>query len=292
MSLLSLNELTNLDAKVVKYKRSWCYLRKISRPKVEITRALLLEVKKIKDLQHDHITRFIGICLDPGRHFIFVEFCQKGSLQDLLENKAIELETSFKHHLIHDIIKGMLFIHGSEIKCHGRLTSANCVVDSRFTLKLTDFGVPSLHHAHALFHSEEAYYKKQMWRAPELQVSYQSHLGGNLEPEGTQKGDVYSFAVIVQEILYRQGVFYLTSEDREIGFRQSRQLAGAGEGLVEADMTYRQIFDKIKFGLRPSLESFVCSREIIELLKRCWCVTIVDRPDFNVINVIMRKTTK
>jgi hypothetical protein len=32
----------------------------------------------------------------------------------------------------------------------------------------------------------------------------------------SQKGDVYSFAIIVQEILYRKGVFYLTDEDKEI----------------------------------------------------------------------------
>jgi len=38
----------------------------------------------------------------------------------------------------------MSYLHGSDIKSHGNLKSSNCVVDSRFVLKLTDFGLPSL----------------------------------------------------------------------------------------------------------------------------------------------------
>jgi len=30
-----------------------------------------------------------------------------------------------------------------------------------------------------------------------------------------QKGDVFSYAVIVQEILYRKGVYYLTDDDKK-----------------------------------------------------------------------------
>lgn len=110
-------------------------------------------------MQHDHITRFIGICLEPNRQFIFNEFCQKGSLQDLIKNPTIQLETSFKEHLMNDIIKGMLFIHSSEIKYHGNLTSANCVVDSRFTVKITDFGLHMLRSN--IYDNESMYYRSE-----------------------------------------------------------------------------------------------------------------------------------
>ena len=49
--------------------------------------------------------RFTGVCLDPGHEYILTEYCQKGSLQDILENDQIDLDAMFKHSLVLDIIK-------------------------------------------------------------------------------------------------------------------------------------------------------------------------------------------
>jgi len=38
----------------------------------------------------------------------------------------------------------MQHIHNSQIGSHGNLKSSNCVVDSRFICKITDFGLPTL----------------------------------------------------------------------------------------------------------------------------------------------------
>ena len=39
----------------------------------------------------------------------------------------------------------MYYIHTSPIEVHGRLTSSRCVIDSRFVLKITGFGLKSIH---------------------------------------------------------------------------------------------------------------------------------------------------
>ncbi len=41
----------------------------------------------------------------------------------------------------HYFFQGLQYLHGSVLSVHGRLSSSNCTIDSRFVLKLTDFGL-------------------------------------------------------------------------------------------------------------------------------------------------------
>lgn len=43
----------------------------------------------------------------------------------------------------------MCYLHSSELRSHGGLKSSNCVVDSRFVLKIADFGLRSLRNNHS-----------------------------------------------------------------------------------------------------------------------------------------------
>ncbi len=49
----------------------------------------------------------------------------------------------------------MLYLHASSLGSHGRLTSSNCLVDSRFVVKITDFGLPTFYSRHALSYQYE-----------------------------------------------------------------------------------------------------------------------------------------
>ncbi|CAF1276151.1 unnamed protein product [Rotaria sp. Silwood1] len=251
------------------YKSSVVALKRFYKTKLETTRALQLEMQ---DLTHDHIARFIGICIDPKHQYIVTEYCPKGSLQDILENEEIKLDTMFKHSIMHDIVKGMQHIHNSQIGSHGNLKSSNCVVDSRFICKITDFGLPTLRtntnrgSPPAGVVKDFAFYKSRLWTAPELLRD------PNPPAAGTVKGDVYSFGIIVQEIQLRNGPFYL----------RDRQLEPA------------EIVESVKAGslLRPSIEVGECNIEIGQLMKRCWLEDPNERPDFTGIRQIMRRINK
>ena len=52
----------------------------------------------------------------------------------------------------------------------------------------------------------------KLWTAPEILVQREKE--SNTFVPGTQEGDVYSFAIIVQEILYRQGPFYVCEDNQ------------------------------------------------------------------------------
>ena len=58
------------------------------------------------------------------------------------------------------------------------------------------------------------FFSALLWTAPELMVAQRtSGVGVSM---GTQKGDVYSFAIILHEILYRAGLFHCFKDDDPI----------------------------------------------------------------------------
>ncbi|XP_073873208.1 atrial natriuretic peptide receptor 2 isoform X7 [Macaca fascicularis] len=242
-------------------------IKHVNKKRIELTRQVLFELKHMRDVQFNHLTRFIGACIDPPNICIVTEYCPRGSLQDILENDSINLDWMFRYSLINDLVKGMAFLHNSIISSHGSLKSSNCVVDSRFVLKITDYGLASFRST-AEPDDSHALYAKKLWTAPEL-------LSGNpLPTTGMQKADVYSFGIILQEIALRSGPFYL-------------------EGL---DLSPKEIVQKVRNGqrpyFRPSIDRTQLNEELVLLMERCWAQDPAERPDFGQIKGFIRRFNK
>lgn len=84
---------------------------------------------------------FAGWLADPIRTAMVFEYCSRGSLQDVLIMDDIKLDWSFRLSLLTDLVRGMRYLHSSAMRIHGSLTSRNCVVDARWVLKVTDYGL-------------------------------------------------------------------------------------------------------------------------------------------------------
>ncbi|KAM4663333.1 atrial natriuretic peptide receptor 1 [Discoglossus pictus] len=263
-SLLTTEGQFQVYAKTAYYRGNIVAVKHINRKRIELTRKVLFELKHMRDVQNEHLTRFVGSCIDPPNICIVTEYCPRGSLQDILENESITLDWMFRYSLINDIVKGMLFLHNSVIGSHGSLKSSNCVVDSRFVLKITDYGLASFR---CPLDSEDshAYFAKKLWTAPELLRMEDP------PPQGTQKGDVYSFGVILQEIALRNGVFYTDSVEY------------SPKEIIE------QVRSQEKPYFRPSTNLYCHIQELGQLMQRCWAEDPLERPDFNQIKMMLRK---
>ncbi|AWP17362.1 putative heat-stable enterotoxin receptor-like [Scophthalmus maximus] len=204
-----------------------------------------IELNALLQIDYDTLTKFYGtVKFDQGVFGVF-EYVERGSLRYVLNDKISYPEETFmdwefKISIMYDIAKGMSYLHTSDIQVHGRLKSTNCVVDNRMVVKITDFGCNS-------FLSPG----KDLWTAPE-----------HLRKDGTsQKGDVYSFGIISQEIVLRKSTFY------------TEGCSDRAEKLTRVKMSY----------FRPDLNFETASEkeaEVYSLIKSCWDEDPEKRPDF------------
>lgn len=229
------------------------------RKTIDIQRETKKEMKIMREMHHDNINQFIGACLQPDCIILVTEYCAKGSLQDILENDVIQLDHMFIASLVFDLIKGMIFLHESDLKVHGNLKSSNCVVTSRWILKVTDFGLHDIHRAaEAKSPMDYKYYKNLLWNAPELLRE------PNEYPKGTQKADIYAFAIILHEILLRGGPF------GDCALQPEEIVESVRRGPVSP---YNEIF-------RPPLKGFECQDYIRQTMIDAWAERPENRPDF------------
>ena len=113
----------------------------------------------------------------------------------------------------------MRYLHHSQIKFHGNLKSRNCVVDSRWVLKLTDFGLYGLYlnqnfsrgldysgkfntiyglKVKSLIFNFNIFHQDLLWTAPEhIRQSIVKGKDQIIVTSGSQAGDIYSFSIIM-----------------------------------------------------------------------------------------------
>ena len=235
------------DSTICTYKGNMVKLTPMSETHMQSSVRLLKEFEEIRDMSHPNLIRIIGGCLEGEKPVLVSEYCPKGSLQELLLNDShFELDLLFQASIINDIVQGLIYIHKRSLKFHGRLTSEVCLIDSRFSVKISDYGMTIIYENAKPKDPDQE--KEKLWVAPEHQRG---------KSNGSQEGDIYSLGIIISEIISREEPF---SHDREY-------------------LTVREILYKIQFCENPPFRpAITCPPEFLKietLMKQCW----EERPD-------------
>ncbi|GMS94295.1 hypothetical protein PENTCL1PPCAC_16470, partial [Pristionchus entomophagus] len=103
-----------------------------------------VEFRKMRTFDHENVNRFIGMSLDGPQILSIWKYCSRGNLTQIIDRGTMQLDSYFVFSLIRDIVHGLEYLHSSFLQCHGNLNSSTCLVDDRWQVKLSDYGLRSI----------------------------------------------------------------------------------------------------------------------------------------------------
>ncbi|KAJ7956251.1 Serine/threonine protein kinase [Quillaja saponaria] len=237
------------------YKQRDVAIKMISQPEEDANLAAMLEkqfsseVAILFRLQHPNIITFVAACKKPPVFCIMTEYLAGGSLRKYLhqqEPHSVPLDLVLK--LALDISRGMQFLHSQGI-LHRDLKSENLLLGEDMCVKVADFGISCLE---SQVGNPKGFTGTYRWMAPEM-IKEKHH---------TKKVDVYSFGIVLWELLTALTPFEnMTSE--QAAFAVSHKNA------------------------RPPFPSG-CPLAFSHLINRCWSSNPDKRPHFDEIVSVLK----
>ena len=188
-----------------KWQGMWCAVKVFdcNSSDPDVKRAFQHEVNFLRHLSHENLVRLYGFCTDPMA--ILTEFLN-GNLSDLLYGKnsrpakggpMIKMTDKRQNLISLGVANGLRFLHNQGI-CHRDLKSPNVLYDRDLRIKLCDFAFSTFKEK---VENETVKFESRVgtpaWMAPEI-------LRGE---EYTLSADIYSFGVIMWEMVFRSEPF-------------------------------------------------------------------------------------
>ncbi|KAK3446198.1 hypothetical protein EUGRSUZ_A01943, partial [Eucalyptus grandis] len=159
----------------------------------QIKKSFLAEAETIGTIHHVNLVRLLGFCAEKSHRLLVYEYMCNGSLDKWIFHNDQEFGVCWqvRRKIILDIARGLAYLHE---ECHQKIIHLdikpqNILLDEHFNAKLADFGLSKL------IDKDQSHVMTTMRGTP-----------GYLAPEWlssviTEKVDVYSFGIVMLEVL-------------------------------------------------------------------------------------------
>ncbi|KAL1813019.1 hypothetical protein ACET3Z_023084 [Daucus carota] len=170
-------------------------VKQLSSKSQQGNREFLNEIGMITALQHPHLVKLYGCCIEGNQLLLVYEYMENNSLARALfgpDEQQIELDWATRYKICVGIAKGLAYLHEeSRLKIvHRDIKATNVLLDRELNPKISDFGLAKL------VEEEKTHMSTRVagtygYMAPEYAMR------GYL----TDKADVYSFGIVALEIV-------------------------------------------------------------------------------------------
>ncbi|KAF8011450.1 hypothetical protein BT93_J1923 [Corymbia citriodora subsp. variegata] len=161
------------------------------------------EVTSLSHVQHLNLVSLMGCCVNEDECFLVYELCPNGNLSEWLFGKDRVLSWIQRLEIAIDGARGLLFLHTYPEGCivHRDIKPTNILLGPNFEAKLSDFGLSKV------IDLGEAYVSSEVRGTfGYLDPEYQNNRQVN------SSGDVYSFGIVLLQILSGKKVINLNQE--------------------------------------------------------------------------------
>ncbi|KAG2677680.1 hypothetical protein I3760_12G108500 [Carya illinoinensis] len=170
-------------------------VKQLSSKSKQGNREFLNEIGMISALQHPHLVKLYGCCVEGNQLLLVYEYMENNSLARALfgpEEYQLQLDWPTRHRICVGIARGLAYLHEeSRLKIvHRDIKATNVLLDKNLNPKISDFGMAKLDEEDNT-HISTRIAGTYGYMAPE----YALH--GYL----TDKADVYSFGIVALEIV-------------------------------------------------------------------------------------------
>ncbi|KAF5735230.1 putative BRASSINOSTEROID INSENSITIVE 1-associated receptor kinase 1 precursor [Tripterygium wilfordii] len=150
------------------------------------------ELEILGSIKHRYLVNLRGYCNSPSSKLLIYDFLSGGSLDEALHERSEQLDWDARLNIIMGAAKGLSYLHHdcSPRIIHRDIKSSNILLDGNLEARVSDFGLAKL------LEDEESHITTIVagtfgYLAPEYMQSGRA----------TEKTDVYSFGVLVLEVL-------------------------------------------------------------------------------------------